>query len=1035
MKSISEPFVRRPVLTVLFSIAIVAFGMLSYSRLPVSDLPNVDYPVIQVSATFPGMDPETMAANVATPLEKEFLKIQGLENVTSKNIQGLSTIVLQFSLDKDIESAAGDVQSAIQRSMGSLPMDMPSPPIFEKTDPNSQPIFFIALTSATMPVSQLYEYAANEVAQRFSVIRGVSKADVYGLKRAIRIDVDLAKLQRRNLTMEDVARQIQSATATVSAGSLRGEHRAWVVRPNGQLDRASEYEKIIVANEGDGPVYLRDIAQCVDGLESSTFKNSFWIRELGEFDTAVVVAISRAAGANTISVSKEIHSLLPKIRKQLPESVYVDAMYDRSQSIIESVMDVQETVLIAFALVVVVIFLFLGRIRETIIPIIALPLSLLILFVAMYLLGFSLDNLSLMAMTLAVGFLVDDAIVFLENMVWRMQKLHEDPQIASIHSAEQISFTIISMTLALVSIFIPLLFLGGQMGRVFHEFSSVIMIATLASGLISLTVTPMMCARMLKPRLPGERTKLEAFSEKLEERFLRFYGRILHFFLRRKMISVSIWVLCLIGTCWCFAKLPKSFIPEGDSGTIRGVFIAQEGTSPKLMQEYQRQIDGIVHAHPAMRAAFSISGIGFFPGNQGMLVAFLKPPSQRGDIQAIAGELMGKLGQIPGVLTLMRPMPALQIQTGAVSTNQGKYSYTISGIHPEKVYAAAQKMLMGMHRNPIFSSVSSDLFLNNPEIRVAMNRDQISLYGSSVHAIESQYKAAYSENYIYLIKSPTQQYQVILSAAENFRSSGRDLDMLYPRSRSGELLDPNVLTSWTSGVGPLMVNHSNNFPCVTIFFNLNQGVAIGSAVDAINALASGALDGGLMGSFQGEAEAFAQTFASLKILIFIAFFVTYIILGILYESYVHPITVLSALPVAALGGLGTLLITGQELSLYAYIGLFMLLGLVEKNGIMIIDFAVAQQRENVSPHDAIHRASMQRFRPILMTTLATVMGVVPMACGWGADGASRRPLGLLVVGGMLFAQIITLFITPAIYLVMDSFQTKFLDKISFFRRN
>ncbi|MDR0727769.1 MAG: efflux RND transporter permease subunit [Puniceicoccales bacterium] len=1034
MKSISEPFIRRPVMTILLSLAVVVFGVLCYTRLPVSDLPNVDYPIIQVSAAYPGMDPETMAANVATPLEKEFLKIQGLEVATSKNMQGISFITLQFSLDKDIDSAALDVQSAIQKASRNLPMDMPSPPTFEKTDPNSQPIFFIALTSATVPSGQLYEYASDEVAQRFNVIQGVSKSDVYGLKRAVRISVDPEKLHRRGLTVDEVARQVQSATATVGAGILNGAHRSWVIKADGQLNNAADYANIILSNADGTPVYLRDVAECSDGLESTTFHNSFWIRELGEFDSAVVIAVSRAAGANTVAVAKQIHQLIPKICSQLPESVHLTTIYDRSKTIVASIYDVQEAVLIAFVLVVLVIFFFLGRVRDTAIPIIALPMSLLILFVAMYLLGFSLDNLSLMGITLAVGFLVDDAIVFLENMVRRMQKLGEDPRTASINGAEEISSTIVSMTLSLVSIFIPLFFLGGQIGRVFHEFAAVIMIATLASGVISLTVTPLMCTRMLKRRDTDEKTRLEAFSERLEESFLKVYGRVLHFFLDRKTISVAIWGLCFIGTVFCFVKLPKTFLPDGDSGNLRGIFIAQEGTSPKSMHEYQHQIDAIVRAHPSVACAFSISGIGFFPSNQGMVIAFLKPASERGKIETIAHELTGQLFGVPGTMAFLRPMPALQISTGAMSTNQGKYAYTISGVEPARVHEAAQKMLMALRTNDGLASVSSDLFLSTPEVRISMHRDQISSYGSSVRAIETQYQSAFSGNYIYLIKAPTQQYQVILEVADSFRSKGSDLDLLYYRGSGGHFIDPSTVTSWETGTGALTVNHTNNFPSATIFFDLKPGVPIGSVVDQVNAMAKDFLADGLMGSFQGEAAAFTATFASLKILILAAAFVTFIILGILYESYLHPITVLSALPVAAFGGLGTLLLLRQELSLYAYIGLFMLLGLVEKNGIMIIDFALMRQREGMSPREAIHFASMQRFRPIIMTTLATVMGVVPLALGWGADGASRRPLGLVIIGGMVFAQVITLFVTPVIYLCMDSFQSRVLDKISFFKR-
>jgi HAE1 family hydrophobic/amphiphilic exporter-1 len=1034
MKSFSEPFIRRPVMTILLALAVVVFGALCYTRLPVSDLPNVDYPVIQVTAAYPGMDPETMAANIATPLEKEFLKIQGLEVATSKNLQGISFITLQFSLDKNIDSAALDVQSALQRAARNLPSDMPSPPIFEKTDPNSQPIFFIALTSTTVPTSQLYEYASDEIAQRFNVIQGVSKSDVYGLKRAVRIAVDPEKLHRRELTMDDVAQKVQAATATVGAGTLKGAHRTWVIKSEGQLNAAADYANIVISYDDETPVYLRDLAECTEGLESSTFHNSFWIRELGEFDAAIVIAVSRAAGANTVSVANQIRNLIPEIRGQLPDSVYLTAIYDRSKMIVESIHDVQETVLIAFALVVLVIFFFLGRVRDTIIPIVALPMSLLILFVTMYLLGFGLDNLSLMAITLAVGFLVDDAIVFLENMVRRMQRLKEDPETASINGAKEISSTIVSMTLALVSIFIPLFFLGGQIGRVFHEFAAVIMVATLASGIISLTVTPLMCTRMLKSRQGNEQTRLEAFSEKLEESFLAIYSHALHFFLRHKGISIGIWIICLAGTGFCFHKLPKTFLPEGDSGTLRGVFIAQEGTSPYVMQEYQRQIDSIVRSHPAISSAFSISGIGFFPSNQGMIVSFLKPAAERANIQDVANQLTGQLFRIPGVMAFIHPVPALHISTGVMSTNQGKYAFTISGIEPARVYGATQKMLMALRGNPNLASVSSDLFLNTPELRIGMRRDQISIYGSSVRAIESQYRSAFSENYTYLIKAPTKQYQVILSIADRFRSQINDLNLLYHAGTEGNLVDPSTVTQWRSGVGALAVNHTDNFPSATIFFDLKQGVAIGSVIDQIKLLAKDLRSEGLMGEFQGEAATFAKTFASLKVLIFAAIFVTFIILGILYESYLHPITVLSALPVAALGGLGTLLLLRQELSLYSYIGLFMLLGLVEKNGIMIIDFALMRQREGMSPYDAIHHASLQRFRPILMTTLATVMGVVPLALGWGADGASRRPLGLVIIGGMIFAQVITLFITPAIYLYMDAFQARVLDKIPFFKR-
>ncbi|MDR2030074.1 MAG: efflux RND transporter permease subunit [Puniceicoccales bacterium] len=1034
MKSISEPFIRRPVMTILLALTVVVFGLVAYIGLPVSDLPSVDYPVIRVSASFPGMDPESMASNVATPLEKEFLKIQGLELATSQSMTGQTFITLQFALERDVEAAAMDVQAAIQRSMGSLPSDMPSAPTYEKSDPNSHPIYYMALSSTTLTKGQLYDYASNYVAQRFNVISGVSKTEVYGVKRAVRIEVDPDRLSARGLTLDDVSQRVCGATTTVSGGVLRGEDRSWVVCPEGQLLQAEDYASIIIGQVDGAPVYLRDVASCGEGLEVPYFHNSFWLRGMEGHHNEVMLAVSRAAGANTVTVAKQLRTLIPEIRRQIPDSVFLTPVYDYSVNIMSSIRDVEETVFIAFGLVAVVIFLFLGRLRDTIIPLVALPLSLLILFIAMHFLGFTLDNLSLMAMTLSVGFLVDDAIVFLENMVRRMQRKGEDPEQASIGGAREISTTIVSMTLSLACIFIPLLFLGGQIGRVFHEFALVIVIATIASGVVSLTVTPLMCATMLKGRSRERHTRLEAAALRLEELFLRAYGRSLDFFLNRSWISMALWILCLVGTIWTFSHLPKSFLPVGDSCALQGMFIAQEGTSPRHMRLYQDQIDAIVHRHPSVRIAASISGFSWFPSNQGMLMVFLKPPSEREDIATVNRQLMGELCRIPGAMVVMRPIPALQIQTSTRGSNQGKYSYTVSGVEPQQVYAAAQLLLQRLRIYPALSSASSDLFLSNPEVRIAMDREQIALKGTSVTHLAGQIQSAYAENYIYRIKAPTQQYQVILAVGERFREGADCLDRLYFSGQDGELVHAATVSSPHRAVGPLVVNHTNNFPSATIFFDIQPGVSLGDVVDHVQRLAQEILPPGVQGAFQGEAQTFSSTFRSLTVLIFAAIFITYVILGILYESYAHPLTVLAALPVAALGGLATLFLFHQELSLYAYIGLFMLLGLVEKNGIMVVDFALRQQLGNASPREAVRAAALQRFRPILMTTLSTVMGVLPIALGWGTDGASRRPLGLVVVGGLLFAQVITLFLTPVIYLHVDALQTRIFDRIPFLRR-
>ncbi|MDR2667981.1 MAG: efflux RND transporter permease subunit [Puniceicoccales bacterium] len=1036
MRSISEPFIRRPVMTVLLAAAAAVGGLFCYRALPVNDLPSVEYPVIQVRAAFPGMDPAMMAANVATPLEKEFLKIQGLDMVTSANMQGISNITLQFSQSRNIDDAAGDVQCAIQRSMGSLPPDLPMQPTFEKTDPNSQPIFFVAICSDAMTPGQLYDYAAENIAQRFNTIEGVSKTDVYGMKRAVRIYVDPQKLYSRGLTMVDVAQKIQQSTASLASGSIYGSDRNWIICPDGQLMNANGYGAIVLAMREGSPVYLRDVADCVESQESDTFTASFWLRERGSFDSAVMMAVTRAAGANTVAVARAMRDLIPEIRKELPDSVFLRTVYDRSSSIVESINDVQWTVVLAFVLVTLVIFLFLGRLRETVIPAVALPLSLLMLFVVMYLCNYSLDNLSLMAMTLAVGFLVDDAIVFLENVVRRMQKFGESPETAAVRGAGEISSTIVSMTLALVSIFIPLLFLGGQIGRVFHEFSAVIMVATLASGVVSLTVTPLMCANMLRPHVQKETASgFAAAAANFGRAFMDGYGRALNFCLDRRWLALGVWCLCLIGMVFAFKVLPQSFIPDGDSGMLRGVFIAQEGTSFQRMAAHQAKIDAALRANPAVDCAFSATGFSMFAGNQGVAMSFLRPAKERAEIHKVAGQLMGSLASIPGAMTFMQPVPALRIQTGTTGTSQGKYAYTLSGIDGDSVYATAQKLIGALRSYEGIASISSDMFLSAPMVDVQMNRDQLASYGGSVLDVEQQLKTAYSDNYVYLIKAPTRQYKVILSVAKDQRASIDDMGLIHCRNGVGEFIAPATAARCNSTVGPLCVNHTDNFLSATLFFNLSPQVEIGDAMAHIEKVAAQIIPAGVSGSFMGEAKTFAETFAGLKKLIFAAIFVTYVILGILYESYAHPITVLSALPVAAFGGFLTLIIFRQSLSLYAYIGLFMLLGIVEKNGIMIIDFAIQRQNgDKMSPRDAVHMASLQRFRPILMTTLAMVMGVVPICLGIGADGSSRRPLGLVVAGGMLFAQVITLFVTPVIYLCVEDFQTRFLDKISFLRR-
>jgi HAE1 family hydrophobic/amphiphilic exporter-1 len=1033
-------------MTTLLTTSCILFGILAYHWLPVNDLPVVDYPVIQVQVTYPGASPQTMANNVATPLERQFMQIPGLDVVTSASSQGYSSLTLQFNLNKSIDGAATDVQTAITQASGSLPLDLPSPPTFTKSNPNDQAILYVALTSDSIPASRLYDYASTNVGQRLSILQGVSRVLVYGTKSAIRIKANPSAMAQRGVTIDDISAAITSSTTYQGAGQFDGKTHTLLLQPQSQLLSAVDYDKLIIKGANSGtPVYLRDVASTVDSVADERVSMHFWAREAETPTATVVVAVFRQAGANAIEVSKEARDLLPAVLAELPPSIRLTPIYDRSQSIVNSVTDVQSTLLIAFVLVVAVIFMFLGRARDTLIPTVALPLSLLLTFIAMSGLGYSLDNLSLMALTLAIGFLVDDAIVFLENTVRRMEH-GEEALPAALNSAKEISFTILSMTVSLAAVFIPLVFMPGLVGRIFREFSVTIIISIFASGLVSLTLTPLMCARLLARRGHDvKKTWVERVIGGVEARVLAVYSVMLTWFLRYRWVSAVIWILCMIGTVVLFEIIPKSFLPVGDSGFIVGILIAQEGSSPERMHSYQDRADTIIRSNPAVHLEFSATGISnFFQSNQAILLSFLYPPENRVPIAGVAGQLMGQLSVIPGTMSFQQPQPVLSLSTGVTSQNQGQFAYAISGINPDQVYEAAQKLIgklytfrpFGPNGPPGFLSVSSDLFNHTPGLEIEPRRDQAASYGVSPTRIINLIRDAYSQNYVYLIKKPDDQYQVILEVDNQDRSIPENLSLLYIHSDDGQRLVPmSSLVEWHPTIGPAVVNHINQFTSVTIFFNLMPGVPLGTATDFVQKTAADPtiVPINIRGSLQGEALTFQQTMASLTILMLLAVFVMYVILGILYESYIHPVTVLSALPIALVGGLATLLIFGSDASLYAFIGLFMLMGIVKKNGIMIVDFALQRIDAGDDAVTAIHQASMDRFRPILMTTMAALMGALPIAFGFGADGASRRPLGLVIVGGLIVSQFITLFITPVIYLYMEMFQEKVLDRTSFFR--
>ncbi len=1032
--NLSEPFIRRPVMTAVLTVSVIVFGVLSYLRLPVNDLPVVDYPVISVQASYPGASPDTVANNIATPLERQFMQINGLELVTSQSTQGHASFTLQFALDKSIDAAATDVQTAISQATGSLPVDLPSPPTYSKTNPNDQPILYIALTSDSIAPGQLYDYGSTQVGQRISILPGVSSVNVFGTKSAVRIKVDPSKMWARGISVDDLVTAVKNGTSYTGAGQFDSPSGTALLRPNGQLESAAAYGNLIVSSTNGAPVYLRDIAKAESSVQDERVRMKFWVRGYGEPAATVVVAVNRQAGSNVVAVAKSVRDLLPIISAELPGSVRVTPIYDRSRSIVNSVDDVQETLVFAFVLVVAVIFIFLGRATDTLIPAVALPLSLLLTFMAMRLLGYSLDNLSLMALTLAIGFLVDDAIVFLENTV-RLMEGGMKPLEASLESAKEISFTILSMTISLAAVFFPLVFMAGLVGRIFREFAITIVVSIISSGLVSLTLTPLMCARLLKARGDGVKQNfVERIVGRIEERVLDVYGKSLWWFLRHRWISAVTWVACMVGTIFLFGAVPKAFLPVGDSSFIWGVMIGKEGSSPAQMHALQDQAGKILQQDPAVGATFTMTGSAdFLASNQGLLLEFLEPPQVRVPIQTVAINAMGKLGAVPGIFPFLRPFPVLEISTGATRQNQGQYAYSVSGVNSQQVYDIAQKLMARLQQYPGFATVSSDFFDHTPNLEINIRRDQTRTYGVSETRILNLLRNAYSQNYLYLIKKPEDQYQVILEVQDSERAHAQDLSLLYIKSDDAKNLIPlNALVDWKTTLGPQNVNHLNQFTSVTIYFNLKPGVAIGDATNFINTAQSEIVPPTIRAGLQGEALTFQNTVRDLTILMALAVFVMYVILAILYESYVHPLTVLSTLPTALVGGLLTLYFFGEQASLYAFVGMFMLMGIVKKNGIMIVDFARQRVDAGESADKAIHDASLDRFRPIIMTTLAAVIGAVPIAAGYGADGASRRPLGMVIVGGLVVSQFITLYVTPVIYLYLEEFQEKVLNRTSFF---
>ena len=1025
--NISELFIRRPVMTTLLMLSVLAFGIMAYIRLPVSDLPNVDFPTIQVSAALPGANPGTMASAVATPLEKEFSTIAGLDTMTSASSQGSAQITLQFNLDRNIDAAAQDVQVAISRVLRQLPKDMPTPPTFRKVNPADQPILRIALTSPTLPLYTLNEYGETLMAQRISMVSGVAQVQVYGAQKyAVRIQLDPKELAARGIGINQVAEAVAKANVNLPTGTLYGAQQAFTVQASGQLTQAEPYRSVIVTYIDGQPVRLGDIGSVYDSVENN--KVAAWYVN----QRSVILAVQRQPGTNTVEVAGAVKRLLPVIQAQLPASVSLHILYDASVSIEDSVNDVKFTLLFTLALVILVIFLFLRRLSFTLIPSLAMPMSLIGTFIVMYLMGYNIDNLSLMALILAVGFVVDDAIIMLENIV-RHLEMGEGSIKAALNGSREIGFTIVSMTLSLVAVFIPILFMGGIIGRLFSEFAVTIGVAILISGLVSLTLTPMLCSRFLKPVDHHQpRGRLYAVTERGYEAMLNVYKHSLRWFLDHRGLTMLFLVVVVGLTVVLFRMVPKGFIPSEDRSIVYGPTEAAEGISFEAMKRLQQAVADIVREDENVEAFMSNAGSrpgGIAGGNTGTLFMVLKPRSERTlSADEVIQQLRPKLAQVPGIRVFLQNPPAISVG-GRISKSQ--YQYTLQGSDVEELYRIAPQLAAKIQTLPGFLDITTDLQLRNPQVNIEINRDKASSLGISAEQIEDALYSAYGSRQISTIYADTNQYQVIMELKPEYQLDPAALPLLYVRSTSGALVPLDVVARISTGYGPLSINHSGQLPSVTISFNLRTGVALGDAVSALSGLARTMLPATITASFQGTAQVFESSLKNLGVLLLVAVMVIYIVLGILYESFIHPITILSALPLAGVGALLTLLIFNAQLDIYSFVGLILLVGLVKKNGIIMIDFALEAQRvEHKTPMEAIYEACIVRFRPIMMTTFAALVGTLPIAVGWGAGGESRQPLGLAVVGGLLFSQMLTLFVTPVFYLYMDTLQKKLRSKFS-----